>query len=63
MASDHTQLEDLARRHAAGPFAAARAGDALIGDRLWPLAGPAKFCLTSGAAPTRRASVRRPRRR
>ena len=34
MAIDHTQLDDVPRRLAAGPFAATRAGNLVIGDRL-----------------------------
>jgi hypothetical protein len=61
MAIDHTQLRDVPRRLAARPFATARAGD--VDARLWALAGLAKICLTSAAAPTRRGSIDRPRRR
>jgi len=63
MAIDHTQLNDVPRRLGARPFAAARTGNVVIGDRLWPLAGLAKICLTSGAAPTRRSSVHHLKRR
>jgi hypothetical protein len=63
MAIDHTQLTDVPHRPAAGLFAAAHAGNVVIGDRLPALAELAKICLTSGAAPMRRGSTHRLGRR
>lgn len=63
MAINQTQLDDVPRRRGAGPFAAARAGNVVIGDRLWPLAGLAKIRPTTGPAPMRRGSIHRLGRR
>ena len=63
MAIDDTQLGDVPRRLGARPFAAARAGDAISGDRLKALAGRARMRPASAAAPTRRGSIHRPGRR